>query len=300
MNKTDDQVWPTTEFNSINELMNKFEELEKKKDWVFRGQANLYPELNPSIDRKKWREIKQRAKKLEIERQSIEQMRIWNCAPEDNERRVLHKGITHDDVSYATCYLETLMLLQHYGVPTRLLDWSFSPYVAGYFSVVRYFDCDNDDHDKSDGEIWAFDSKKFQDRCAQHWVDFPEIKLWYDWPEPKVDFFEHILRTAFAETDPGDWIMPGYYYDYFPRYSAQKGLFTIIGDFGIDHASKISKRLGDTTLYHHFIIGSKFKKELREILKKKGYSRGTMYPDSAGAAGTVNQTLNESFLTVSA
>ena len=37
--------------------------------------------------------------------------------------------------------------MQHYGAPTRLLDWTLSPWVAAYFAVSDLQD---------DGEIWAF------------------------------------------------------------------------------------------------------------------------------------------------
>ena len=43
-----------------------------------------------------------------------------------------------------------LSIAQHYGLPTRLLDWSFSPLVAAYFAVAT----GDTDHD---GAIWAVD-----------------------------------------------------------------------------------------------------------------------------------------------
>lgn len=44
--------------------------------------------------------------------------------------------------------IEWWHLMQHYSAPTRLLDWTFSPYVALYFAV-------NQDAGK-DGAVWAF------------------------------------------------------------------------------------------------------------------------------------------------
>ncbi len=44
---------------------------------------------------------------------------------------------------------EWLFLMQHYGLPTRLLDWSESPLIAAYFAVSL------SEHEEEDGAIWA-------------------------------------------------------------------------------------------------------------------------------------------------
>ena len=44
---------------------------------------------------------------------------------------------------------EWLTIMQHYGVPTRLLDWTGSPLAATYFAASA--------HPKRDGAIWVLD-----------------------------------------------------------------------------------------------------------------------------------------------
>ena len=48
---------------------------------------------------------------------------------------------------------ERLAIAQHYGVPTRLLDWSEDPLVGLYFAVA------DDRHDSEDGVIWVFQDR---------------------------------------------------------------------------------------------------------------------------------------------
>jgi FRG domain-containing protein len=48
--------------------------------------------------------------------------------------------------------LSWLFLMQHYGAPTRLLDWTENPLVALYFSVNEQLD--------QDGELWILEAAR--------------------------------------------------------------------------------------------------------------------------------------------
>ena len=60
------------------------------------------------------------------------------------------------------------MVLRHHSVPTRLLDWSASPYVAVYFAV------DDIEHDDQDGEFWTFSRPDYETKGKAQWRKWPK------------------------------------------------------------------------------------------------------------------------------
>lgn len=112
---------------------------------------------------------------------------------------------------------EWLMIMQHHGVPTRLLDWTESPLMGLYFAV------ENPDEDEYDGALWVLRP------TALNAVS----NISPDYPKYIPNFDDNILQnytpTALASEkvtrmNPIAVIGPRST----PRMQAQLGVFTVI------------------------------------------------------------------------
>ncbi len=255
--------WSITHLTSTDHVLDVLADVRGKR-WLSRGQAKRYDSLRPSIDRKPHEDLS-RPEKLRLEREAIEVFRStarFFAAPGEG-------GALVDDIV-------ALMVLRHYGVPTRLLDWSASPYVAAYFAAC----C----HGDSDGEIWCFDEPQYE-RAGQ--------EQWKQWPETTTDGSGDPSKfaaglTAFTVEEPPDWFICAFYTG-FPRQDAQAGAYTMTARFGRDYVDAIAKLLREESRRHLYVVGAALKPELCKILRDKyGVWRGSLFPDSAGAAETAH------------
>jgi FRG domain len=260
--------WPVKKLNSVDEVFDELMQLQGK-GWLSRGQSRRYKTMKPCIDRKEFEGLS-RIRKLKYERQSIDRFRSTAryFASVGEERA----GI--DDVI-------TLAVLRHYGVPTRLLDWSASPYVAAYFAVSG--------HDHLDGEIWSFSEPDYAIEGKKQWRKWPLTTTDHSGDDDK---FEAGL-TAFSRGEPvEDWIIAVFYPEGFPRQNAQHGAYTMTARFDIDHANKLRELLIDESRFRRYVLKAELKKRIRRKLQRhQNICRGSLYPDSAGAAETVKLEL---------
>ena len=257
-------TWPSTTLDSEASVFEVLTELRGKR-WLCRGQSRRYRSLVPSMDRHEKRRNLSRAEKLTLERKSINLFRSnVQFFAGAGEKEALTDDIT------------ALLVLRHYGVPSRILDWTHSPWVAASFAA--------ESNGTEDGELWCFDEPLYEKKGNEQWKWWPETTTDESGDGPKFD----ANLTAFSLEEPPDWFVCYFYRPGFPRQKAQHSAYSMTARFGHDHAQKIAELLEWPDSYHLYIIPAALKPKLRKILREDhDIWRGSLFPDSAGAAQTV-------------
>lgn len=179
-----------------------------------------------------------------------------------------------------------IALGQHYGLPTRLLDWTFSPYVALHFSTEDLSKFDKD------GAIWM--------------VDFAAIIKYYpkNLQDKLVNDRIFSLTSNELNTEIGDNINKIYKYSldnintmiFFEppsidnRIINQYGLFS----FMLDPNSDKLKWLEDKkNVFKKIIIPQKLKWEIRDKLDQANVSERVIYPGLDGISKWLKRWYSE-------
>ena len=144
---------------NINQFLDEIKKLESKNSnsLFYRGHSNKEFKLEPSIYRKN-----DKGDSLYIEN-------------EDKIYRETIAKVPYDFKGKNT--IESLVLMQHYGVPTRILDLTTNPLVALYFACVG-------DEDK-DGEVIVFDIPQ-QNTC---YFDSDKVTILANLAKCRSDFY---------------------------------------------------------------------------------------------------------------
>lgn len=195
---------------------------------VFRGVNNSEYELIPSVGRLP--ALSSPDEELDREKALLEQFKMKSalrvsCKPSND--------------------WEWLSLAQHYGLPTRLLDWSVNPLIALYFATAH-----------SPEELYG----------ASELIDCAVYALT---SHIHIDSSYHIPPFGLTET------LEFYAPSISERVVNQAGLFTVHHE---------PRNAFDTEKLHKFVIPGGLKPQIQAKLNMLGISESTIYPGLDGIA----------------
>lgn len=260
----------------------------------FRGQANSHWNLSPSLYRKG----------------------LFNC---ESTLLTQIKHICPNEIPNNR--FDALVKMQHYGMPTRLLDTTTNPLVALYFA------CENQSEKEKDGVVYVFPN------LAVSWSTDPLVELImdfiFDYYPHSVHLDEMLIHAKEKYADSLHRLMPKdidslLYYLTIPafpvmpaktneRIEAQDGAFFI---FGMSLRSrKVSTNPGTMSkVYYEFapisikkpqkicskpeelIIPSSYKCKILDQLDILGINEGKLFPDLPHQIShTVNTIIKNEF-----
>jgi len=162
---------------------------------------------------------------------------------------------------------EWLFLMQHYRLPTRLLDWTESPLVALYFAVRE--------KPRTDGALWCLLPTELNKHAN---IEFPlatEIPA-FDHDEVAQNYLP--LKLA-AETTSKLNPLAAIALRNSPRMAAQLGAFTIT------HREPIPiENVGNGKHVWQYVIPAKSKTKIRQDLGHLRITKLTLFPELESVA----------------
>jgi hypothetical protein len=259
-----------TSLASVAELIDFKEALVASRDaepqmrLAFRGQPREYGTLAPSFRRQFTRDSVGTA--TIIERRLIDAFREHYGALKDRSADMPQPariGPSYD--------LRCLSVMQHYEIPTRLLDWTSSFWTAVYFA------CASESVHKA--ELWLYDRRLFEPQTATD-PSLMSLLDGNDMPPPEPSFLGRRGDTLLVELDPRIT----------PRMKQQSAHHTVSAHVFADHVPLLLALAGGkptsasgTPLFQRVLIDSACKsKVLQYLAEQEGITASTIFPDVVG------------------
>ncbi len=250
-------------------LLENWQQILKLKDeygferdrWTFRGQEDATWELRSTFERSREGGGNEPAWKYEA------------ATLREFTRRAHHYV---NDLPDPWNTLEWLALIRHYGAPSRLLDCTYSFYIAAYFALQRSTER------TGLAAVWAINTswlkevyrKQFPGRLKRRNEDFR-------FKEPP-DFKKHFLIAR----RPARFVAPVNPYRLNERLSAQRGLFLCPGDLDATFMKNLlpDKSRPDKERVVRVLIDYSLKTNGLRELRRMNVNAATLFPDLAGFA----------------
>ncbi|MCR9243498.1 MAG: FRG domain-containing protein [bacterium] len=232
--------------------------------WCFRGQPQVYGNLTPSFQRQFQREAIGAAEI--IERRLVEAFREHYGQLGDRSREMPHPPRIDDRFT-----LRCLSVMQHYEIPTRLLDWSSSFWTSVYFACAS--------HERDEAEFWFYDRRIFDSQVNS--LDYSSLLSDSMNPAEEPQILGARSECLVLELDP----------KITPRMVEQDAHHTVATDVFSDHAPLLYQRRrefhemwadAEPAFQRRKIDGACKGKALQFLAEEKNITASTIFPDVVG------------------
>jgi hypothetical protein len=190
------------------------------------------------------------------------------------ERHLLRnfRKYAHRDVVEGGSVWQLISVAQHHGLPTRLLDWTYSPFFAMHFATA------NIDKFKEDGVIWAVNYV----RAHRH---LPERLQRHLEEEGANVFTAELLSEAIDTLAVLPGLSPGAYTIFFEPPSLDDRIVNQYALFSL--MSRVDLVMDDwlcqhPRIYRRIVIPAALKWEIRDKLDQAGITERVLFPGLDG------------------
>lgn len=238
----------------------------------FRGQSKRTHQLEPGLYRHPAIKGKPNThgKAAELESKLMERFKNHSVP------YVGHKFVHEDEWAQ-------LFFMQHYRVPTRLLDWSYSPLIALHFALSGAEK--NALEEGSSCAVWTLHPEAWNGAALNHQSAPSKI---YDTDSDEIKPYK--AGAAFKLQTADAIAIEGIHNS--PRIVAQQGAFTIFGPTTSPMESQFNAATYPTTALGVITIKSADVSNMTKELIDAGILETTIYPDLEGLASRLKRELS--------
>lgn len=261
----------TTKLTNIKpDKLKEWEEIHEygKPGWIFRGMNDTSLALETALERNGWMRDGGISNLKTRERTLLREF----------QRRYSHYA---HQIPLTDDTLEWLSIMQHHGAPTRLLDWSYSVYVAAYFALESA---------QEDCVVWGIRTEWIREELENRFKDKPGSLAFLTRPIEDNRKHRHDFEDLFMSNSQGrSFVAPLTPFRANERLTIQKGTFLVPSNLSKGFEDNLSDMTGhdDSSNIKKLVIPKAQRRIAIESLYYMNISRATLFPGIDGFSSSL-------------